>query len=630
MKYCPQCGCKVDNAEINFCPDCAQKGDRVKLKTVQQPQKDSAGNTGGVNIGMGGVVGGPIIYSTKDLSEAERIAKNKAAYREECERRCKDGFISQEDQLFLDKYRDDLGLEKHFADEILKRAREQSVRRITTLPGPAKLQVEQTIQAIAANDIHTIKKDLAALEQYKSKIDVDELDQLYYQLKAILAPESYVIKDEDYWSHFWSFIVYRRQDSPKADEVIASLHKWDSFKPAENQTLLFTIGLLMQNRLEEAKSSFKAVSTGFSSDLQPLYEAVDNLIGREWYGKTADVPPRFKFYVDSLFKKAYETLKARAKANQADILEREAAERQKRAQEENRRQKFLEILKSNNGNITAACDASGISKSLLVEWRGTIPGFDEDIESILNSAIEKKRLDEQKAMREAEEAKQLAETKDCFKKRYESNSCDALKTCAELGLDSGTVQQWRRDDSSFDEALHYIERLHAEIIRKAECERRMSAIKKMLPWILIALLVVAGILGIVRLSHNRADKKAQTEAILQEAAEKERLEGEYELAISNFNLAFSSVNTSSEGLDALANAANALKQIIALEQDSHLGGRKDSEELIILFKDKVKDLLEHFKALSALTPEKGGTDITRKDGEEGQKRVRRILNSLQI
>ena len=630
MKYCPQCGCKVDNPEINFCPDCAEKGERVKLKTVQQTDKYSAGNTGGVNIGMGGVVGGSIIYSTKDLSEAERIAKNKAAYREECERRCKDGFISQEDKLFLEKFRDDLGLEKHFAEEILKQAREQSVRLTTTLTGPAKLQVEQTRQAITANDILTIKKDLQAFEQYKSKMDVDELDQLYYQLKAILAPESFAIKDEDYWSHFWSFIVYRKQDSPKADEVIASLHKWDSFKPAENQTLLFTIGLLMQNRLEEAKSSFKAVSTGFSSDLQPIYEAVDNLIGREWYGETADVPPRFKFYVDSLFKKAYETLKAQAKANQADILAREAAERQKRAQEENCRQKFLESLKSNNGNIAAACEASGLTKSQLTEWRDTIPGFAEDIESILNSAIEKKRLDEQKAIREAEEAKQLAETKQSFKKRYESNSCDALRTCAELGLDSGTVQQWRRDDPSFNEALQYIEQIHADLIRKEENTRRKSAFKKMLPWILIVLLAVAGILGIVRLSHNWADKKAQTEAKRRETAEKERIEGEYELAIINFNLAFSNVNTTSEGLDALASAANALKQIIALEQDNRLGGRKESKTLLVQFNDKVDDLLKNFKEKASKRPEDGGSPIMWNNGEEGQKRVRRIVNSLQL
>lgn len=486
MKYCPKCGFETDDNECTCCPNCDEEVRLVERKrpatTSTSKPENADSESAGFKMGSGNAVGRDIVYTDnskheiKELSEAERIAKNKAAYREDCANRCKDGFVSDEDLDYLERQRESLSLEKHIAAEILKQAKERSIRKVVKLPDAARIQLDQTRIAIERNDIQAIRVDFDALKQWKSKLDIDELDQLYFQLKSILEPNAYEFKDNEYWSVFWSAVAFKKTGSPKVVESIASLNRWDSFYPQQNQNLILTVSLLMDNRLKEATESFKAITKGFSPDLQPVYDTLDSMLGREWRSLTIDVAPRLRFYSDSLFKNSYDVLKKTAQKNHAEDIARAEEERQRKEEEKNRREKFLEIFESNGGNIDAACFATGLPKVKYIEWLETIPEFAQSVKTV-QERIAKAIKDQEEAAADAERlAKEIANKKELFKKGYKDNQCDLNKTCYGLGIDSGTVRSWRSSDASFDEALKFIEREHE--IAVEEERKRKKAIKR--------------------------------------------------------------------------------------------------------------------------------------------------------
>lgn len=636
MKYCPKCGFETDDNECTCCPNCDEEVRLVERKrpatTSTSKPENADSESAGFKMGSGNAVGRDIVYTDnskheiKELSEAERIAKNKAAYREDCANRCKDGFVSDEDLDYLERQRESLSLEKHIAAEILKQAKERSIRKVVKLPDAARIQLDQTRIAIERNDIQAIRVDFDALKQWKSKLDIDELDQLYFQLKSILEPNAYEFKDNEYWSVFWSAVAFKKTGSPKVVESIASLNRWDSFYPQQNQNLILTVSLLMDNRLKEATESFKAITKGFSPDLQPVYDTLDSMLGREWRSLTIDVAPRLRFYSDSLFKNSYDVLKKTAQKNHAEDIARAEEERQRKEEEKNRREKFLEIFESNGGNIDAACFATGLPKVKYIEWLETIPEFAQSVKTV-QERIAKAIKDQEEAAVDAERlAKEIANKKELFKKGYKDNQCDLNKTCYGLGIDSGTVRSWRSSDASFDEALKFIEREHEiaveeerkrkKAIKRAEQRKEFfRKIRKSIPYVLISLLLIASGIGISKLVKNGQEKQTEIK--------------NYNEQIEKFDSAIQLVNTSDPGLDALGNAA---KIILTLkEQESkydYLAARNASDSLTAIVQERADSLLVNFKRKKVRPEEFGGNEIMWKDGERGYNRVYEIMNSL--
>lgn len=636
MKYCPKCGFETDDNECTCCPNCDEEVRLVERKrpatTSTSKPENADSESAGFKMGSGNAVGRDIVYTDnskheiKELSEAERIAKNKAAYREDCANRCKDGFVSDEDLDYLERQRESLSLEKHIAAEILKQAKERSIRKVVKLPDAARIQLDQTRIAIERNDIQAIRVDFDALKQWKSKLDIDELDQLYFQLKSILEPNAYEFKDNEYWSVFWSAVAFKKTGSPKVVESIASLNRWDSFYPQQNQNLILTVSLLMDNRLKEATESFKAITKGFSPDLQPVYDTLDSMLGREWRSLTIDVAPRLRFYSDSLFKNSYDVLKKTAQKNHAEDIARAEEERQRKEEEKNRREKFLEIFESNGGNIDAACFATGLPKVKYIEWLETIPEFAQSVKTV-QERIAKAIKDQEEAAVDAERlAKEIANKKELFKKGYKDNQCDLNKTCYGLGIDSGTVRSWRSSDASFDEALKFIEREHEiaveeerkrkKAIKRAEQRKEFfRRIRKSIPYVLISLLLIASGIGISKLVKNGQEKQTEIK--------------NYNEQIEKFDSAIQLVNTSDPGLDALGNAA---KIILTLkEQESkydYLAARNASDSLTAIVQERADSLLVNFKRKKVRPEEFGGNEIMWKDGERGYNRVYEIMNSL--
>lgn len=630
MKYCPTCGYETADDESNLCPICDEE---VKLVEKKDDRANMSTKESNKSMEVKGVASGgntTIIDNSKHverpLSEAERIAKNKAAYREDCANRCKDGFVSDEDLDYLERQRESLSLEKHIAAEILKQAKERSIRKVVKLPDAARIQLDLTRIAIERNDIQAIRVDFDALKQWKSKLDIDELDQLYFQLKSILESNAYEFKDNEYWSVFWSAVAFKKTGSPKVVESIASLNRWDSFYPQQNQNLILTVSLLMDNRLKEATESFKAITKGFSPDLQPVYDTLDSMLGREWRSLTIDVAPRLRFYSDSLFKNSYDVLKKTAQKNHAEDIARAEEERQRKEEEKNRREKFLEIFESNGGNIDTACFASGLPKVKYIEWLETIPEFAQSVKTV-QERIAKAIKDQEEAAAAAERlAKEIANKKELFKKGYKDNQCDLNKTCYGLGIDSGTVRSWRSSDASFDEALKFIEREHEiaveeehkrkKAIKRAEQRKEFfRRIRKSIPYVLISLLLIALGIGISKLVTNGQEKQTEIK--------------NYNEQIEKFDSAIQLVNTSDPGLDALGNAA---KIILTLkEQESkydYLAARNASDSLTAIVQERADSLIVNFKRKKVRPEELGGNEIMWKDGERGYNRVYEIMNSL--
>ena len=630
MKYCPTCGYETADDESNLCPICDEE---VKLVEKKDDRANMSTKESNKSMEVKGVASGgntTIIDNSKHverpLSEAERIAKNKAAYREDCENRCKDGFVSEEDLDYLERQRESLGLERHIAAEILKQAKERSIRKVVKLPDAARIQLNQTRDAIGINDIQSIRHDFDALKQWKTKLDIDELNQLYFQLKSILEPNTFEFEDNEYWSVFWSAVAFKKTGSPNVVESIASLNRWDSFYPQQNQNLISTVSLLMDNRLKEATESFKAITKGFSPDLQSVYDTLDSMLGREWRSENIDVATRLKFYSDSLFKNAYDALKKTAQEKQAEDIEREEEERQRKEEEKNRREKFLEIFESNGGNIDAACFASGLPKVKYIEWLETIPEFAQSVKTV-QERIAKAIKDQEEAAAAAERlAKEIANKKELFKKGYKDNQCDLNKTCYGLGIDSGTVRSWRSSDASFDEALKFIEREHEiaveeerkrkKAIKRAEQRKEFfRRIRKSIPYVLISLLLIASGIGISKLVKNGQEKQTEIK--------------NYNEQIEKFDSAIQLVNTSDPGLDALGNAA---KIILTLkEQESkydYLAARNASDSLTAIVQERADSLLVNFKRKKVRPEELGGNEIMWKDGERGYNRVYEIMHSL--
>lgn len=611
MKYCPLCDFRTDNKDYNFCPNCSNKDGRGRVKLVEETTRDENGSEGPklegpkigyditsqvipsmpldsypetkngpeINTGMGTAISGDIIVNKtvyqQPLSEAELLLKRMNFFRQECSNKCHNGFISEEDLKALEILRESIGLVKHLADDIIDMAKKYSIKKIVELPEPAKSVIEEAKKLIEQNNSSAITAVLSKLKPWKDKVDNNSLNQIYYQLKAIIEPAKYIDEIDsitDYWGIYWSYVAYLRVMPDKAEEAMTALPNWDTFYPIQNQTLLSTIGYLMNSQEEQAKKAFIKVTTGYTSDLQPIFDTINSLIGREWKSLSDDIPATLRFYSDSLFKTIYETLRQRAKVSEAQRLEEEARKKQEEEKNKMLQERFTEALKKLKGDEEKACENAGIDSVTLSLWKQQYPEFNSKIQLILQhikdekdkerrnsfiDALKSNYGDEKVACEKAginfallsqwkqqypefndkvahvlqaikdfeEEQRLIAKKKKEFLGAYETNDCDLGKTCRELELSPEAIKEWRTNDAVFNNAIINIEEEFKKWIDEQNAIRRKKLFKKLLPYVLCGLLVVAGILGILY-HQNKERKKAQAE---------QEIAAQRDLAIIDYN-----------------------------------------------------------------------------------------------
>ena len=653
MKRCPKCGFETADSEMNFCPHCSNNNGNGKVELDMIHSSKASGNRtskntsnaitgvseieqmkivgGAPNIqaeigskiidGDGNVVGRDIIdqrkfidqrsFYQKELSEAERLRQNSSQYYNACVELIKDGFIDDDAKRQLNALRHTLGLHKDIAEYIQKEVIEESAVKSTTMSCAVIDFITHVKGYIECNNKDQIQASFVQLEAYHKKIDNGHLDCLYFQLKAILYP-SYYLKDysagtKSYWEAFWSYVALARMDNEEAVQSLANLVRWDNYFPYQNQSILQTIGLLMQDKVQEAREAYKSIITGYSSDLEPVCDAIRELLDQDW-DLVTDVSPQTKFYVESLFRRAYDQIKDQAgKRKAAEIaaihqqeLEAQAIQDKKGnfilqyeakkgsirdalilsgatqtqyeewkrydanfrlslenvdkclAQEkidaerriEELKEAFLVHYESDNGSISAAMAHSGIEQSQFDEWKGT----DSRFRTRLND------IDARLAKEREEEERRVKVQKERFISTYKTYNCDMQKTCSEVGLSPTIISNWRKSDAAFDNSLNCMER-----------DRRKSIIfKKVIPCIVIAILlaviyVVGRPLVIRRIEQNTSKREAQA---IEKTRQKEIQEG-YIILLNDYSLALSQVDRDSMTIDSFNDSLLRIEQILS-------------------------------------------------------------------
>lgn len=665
MKRCPQCGFETADSEKRFCPYCSN----VRLETVRS-QKESGSHhsfPSGVNATYGtdndpriiaesiaaamsthktpivdgdaNVIPGGIYapdtgdktfhVQIKELSEAERLHKNRVAFHDACAGFVDNGHISDEGHRQLNAIRESLGLHRDIADSILKDVLKQSIRKRTGLPGTAKVAIEIAKEKIALNDVSSINNALSELSALRLTVDDDRLDQIYFQLKAILTPKQYVndyssTHEKSYWETYWCHVALIRTEPDKAEESLAELVHWDSYYPYQDQAIIQTIGYLMQDKELEARIAYRYISPGYSSDLEPIRFVLGELLDKDWY-EFFEVSPSVQFYVDALFKATYARKREQAETNKA----KEIAARmdRERVQEEiaYKKGRFLVEYEKKEGSIPDALDYSGATQMEYQAWKRSDVDFNLSIEDI-NQRIAEKRdkeaciIEEQKSaflahyesdkgsiddalkhsgvdqyqvdkwkgvdssfrkriadidarlkIEREEEERVIYEKKEHFIAAYKSNKCDIQKTCSDLELSPETVNSWRKTDNAFDNRLSFIDR-----------ERRKKIfITKVLPCVTLLLLITFIVLKLISISNERQLAK--------------EVSSRYSEITSNLKGIIDIIPDDIKDIsiekhyDALVSGVDSLKFVIELENDPHFTGEEESSELreILLHKAKI-------------------------------------------
>ena len=712
MKRCPKCGFETADSEMNFCPHCSNNNGNGKVELDMIHSSKASGNRtskntsnaitgvseieqmkivgGAPNIqaeigskiidGDGNVVGRDIIdqrkfidqrsFYQKELSEAERLRQNSSQYYNACVELIKDGFIDDDAKRQLNALRHTLGLHKDIAEYIQKEVIEESAVKSTTMSCAVIDFITRVKGYIECNNKDQIQASFVQLEAYHKKIDNGHLDCLYFQLKAILYP-SYYLKDysagtKSYWEAFWSYVALARMDNEEAVQSLANLVRWDNYFPYQNQSILQTVGLLMQDKVQEAREAYKSIITGYSSDLEPVCDAIRELLDQDW-DLVTDVSPQTKFYVESLFRRAYDQIKDQAgKRKAAEIaaihqqeLEAQAIQDKKEnfilqyeakkgsirdalilsgatqtqyeewkrydanfrlslenvdkrlAQEkidaerriEELKEAFLVHYESDGGSISVAMAHSGIEQSQFDEWKGT----DSRFRTRLND------IDALLAAKIEEENQKIQRQKEHLLSCYEAYECDLQKACKEVGSSPEIVKEWQNTDLSFNNSINYIK-------RKYDAKRRKKILAVVLPCILIAILCV--IIGLQLKNAANARQLA--------AAANDR----YVEATANLSAIIKGIPNNVDDIsiekhfNSLVAGSDTLKAIVILEQKPQLEGKEESKELRRGLLEKADVVYEYAKNLSGTSSSVPGYESERQIGLEYINKVENLKHII--
>lgn len=480
-----------------------------------------------------------------EKSASEKLEENRLKYRLECKALFRNGLISKDGERQLHELQAYLNLADELVSPIKEEIRRQSKSRQTQLSQPGLSDIRQTKSIIEQNIAPALQRQLGKLESWMKEYDDNTLKLMYYQMSSMLEPVRYTNRYEDgvkdeYWEVYWAYIAYLLQHREKqANEVLASLGIWHSYYPEQNDTILLLTGRLMQNEpMEDIQQARNQLTAHFTSDLQLLLDAIDELLQMDWAKESIVIRPAHSFYVNTLFGLFVETQKA---AGVQRLKDRREEERIKRKEDEQirlaelerqkqiREQKTLVLNRFQEiGNIEIACQEAGIEFHTFNIWLEEDSTFASSYNDLKSKEVERKRK-EQKLQEE------IKHKKSQFRILFEQNKCDLLKTCSEVGISSADYQEWRRMDSVFNDEMNYIIRENQKVIDQQYRQKRAKIIKKVSFTIGALAILLVLVLGAITIIDNINEKKAAEEArIEQEENQKREIGNQHELLINTF------------------------------------------------------------------------------------------------
>lgn len=561
-----------------------------------------------------------------EKSASEKLEENRLKYRLECKALFRDGLISKDGEHQLRELQANLNLADELVLPIKEEIRQQSKTRKTQLSSTGLSDIRQTKSIIEQNTAPALQRQLVKLESWMQEYDDNTLKFMYYQMSSMLEPVRYTNRYEDgvkdeYWEVFWVYIAYLLQNREKqANEALASLGRWHAYYPEQNDTIMLLAGRLMHNEpIEDIQQARNQLTAHFTSDLQLLLDAIDELLQMDWTKESIVIRPAHSFYVNTLFGLFVESQKSaglqrlkewreqeRIKQEEEERIRLVELERQKQIREQKTSvlQKFQEI-----GNVEIACQEAGIEFHTFNIWLEEDSTFASSYNEIVHR-MEVRKYEEAERKRKAQVIE--AETKhkkSQFKILFEQNKCDLLKTCSELGISSADYQEWRRIDSVFNDDMNYIIRKNKEYAEQQNREKRKEIFKKIRPFIIAAIVLATIVSGINMYLNNKESKS-------------------YERKIDEFNAAYNLIANSPEGLESLSNACTIVLKMRDIEDQEHFTAKKQSQ----MYANKLKQEFE--KLIAELTkmrddPPKFESDTARiKTGEERLKKVKELQKKL--
>ena len=536
-------------------------------------------------------------------SDSEKLKENELTYRLECKNLFKDGLISNDGERKLRELQVVLNLADELVLPIKEEVRQHSKTRKTQLSLTGLSDIRQTKSIIEQNTAPALQRQLVKLESWMQEYDDNTLKLMYYQMSSMLEPVRYTNRYEDsvkdeYWEAYWAYIAYLLQNREKqANEALASLGRWHSYYPEQNDTILLLAGRLMQNEpIADIQQARKQLTAHFTSDLQLLLDAIDELLQMDWVKESILIRPAHSFYITTLFGPFVEMQKAtgveflKVKREQ-ERIKREEEERirqaelnlqnQIRNQKSSVLQKFQEI-----GRLEMACQEVGVDFHTANIWLEEDSTFASSYNELVH-CMEERMYEEAERKRKAQVIE--AETKQKmsqFKTLFEQNKCDLLKTCTEVGISSADYQEWRRQDSVFNDEINYIIRENEKIIDQLYRQKRSKILKKIgiISSVVIILVIIA--LGAKTLIDNiNAKKTAEKARIEQEEIQKTEIANQHQLLIDDFNQKMADVESASYIPDAekfdssLVNLEKSLDAILRFERSNSSISKTQYEDL---------------------------------------------------
>ena len=312
-----------------------------------------------------------------EKSASEKLDENRLKYRLECKTLFRDGLITKDGERQLRELQTNLNLADELVLPIKEEIRQQSKTRKTQLSSTGLSDIRQTKSIIEQNTAPALQRQLVKLESWMQEYDDNTLKFMYYQMSSMLEPVRYTNRYEDsvkdeYWEVYWAYIAYLLQNREKqANEALASLGRWHVYYPEQNDTILLLVGRIMQNEpIEDIQQVRNQLTAHFTSDLQLLLDAIDELLQMDWANEAIVIRPTHSFYVNTLFEYFVATQKAAGVQRLKERLEQEKIKR-----EEEERIRLAELERQNQireqktsvlnkfqeiGRLETACQEVGV------------------------------------------------------------------------------------------------------------------------------------------------------------------------------------------------------------------------------------------------------------------------------
>lgn len=577
FKCCPFCEGELvsdyEHSSTNIGDGNAISGG-VHVDHSKENSDNTLNSNNRTNINSNNTTNHITIYEA-EKSESEKLKENSLTYRLKCKELFRDGLISKDGERQLRELQANLNLADELVSPIKQEIQQLSKMRKTQLSWAALSDIRQTKSIIEQNIASALQSQLKKLKSWMQEYDDNTLNLMYYQMSSMLEPLCYTNRYEDsvkdeYWEVYWAYIAYLLQNrKEQAYEALASLGRWHAYYPEQNDAILLLTGRFMQNEpIEDIRQARNQLTVHFTSDLQLLLDAIDELLQMDWDKESIYIRPTHSFYITTLFGHFVETQKA---AGLQRLKERREQERIKREEEERIRQAELNLqnqirsLKTSVlqkfqeiGKIEVACKEVGVNFHTFNVWLEEDPTFASSYNELVHYMEVKKYEEAERKRKEQEMEEKIKQKKSQFKLLFEQNQCDLLKTCSEVGISSADYQEWRRVDPVFNDDVNYIIRKNKEILDKQYKQKRTKVIKKVGAILSVLITIVIIVFGAQAVIEAKDIEEAQ------EQNQKRKIENEHMSLINTFNDIYNNIDKTKYSSDPNVEEFNS--EIINLEK----------------------------------------------------------------